>query len=203
MNNGSIRFRLTSYTPTCLTVLPNGDLVSGSYHDSIKIWNPNNGKLKNILYCSESKFTFGTTSLTVLPNSGDLIGSTCYGNLISWNTLDGTIRLLADNKTFYFDFITVLQNGDLAIVNKDSVNSIIILDKNDHKLKMRLFGHSNYVNALSVLKNGDLASSSEDNSIIIWNLSDGLIKKKLLGHTAAVKTSIKLVNFNKIINKII
>jgi WD40 repeat protein len=194
MNNGSIRFRLISPSPNCLTVLPNGDLVSGSYQDSIKIWNPNSGKLKNILYCSESKFTFATTSLTVLPNSGDLIGSTCYGNLISWNTLDGTIKTLADNKTFYFDFITVLQNGDLAIVNKDAANSIIVLDKNDHKLKMRLFGHSNYVDALTALKNGDLASSSEDNSIIIWNVNDGLIRKKLFGHTAGVFTLLTLPN---------
>ena len=193
-NNGSIRLKLNTYGPSSLTVLPNGDLVSGSYHDSIKIWDTYSGKLKSALSCSDSKFTFDTTSLAVLPDSGHLIGSTCYGNLLSWNTIDGTVKQLATNKTFYFDFITFLPNGDFAIVNKDAFNTIVILDKNDSKLKMKLFGHSNYVNYLAVLKNGDLASSSEDKSIIIWNVNDGLIKKKLLGHNTGVSALAILPN---------
>ena len=44
--------------------------------------------------------------------------------------------------------------------------------------------HNNSVFALTVLQDGTLARSSEDELIRIWNLNSGLILKTLTDHTS-------------------
>jgi WD40 repeat protein len=49
-----------------------------------------------------------------------------------------------------------------------------------------LNGHTDWVRALTVLQNGDLASGSDDKTIKIWNPIDGTLKRTLTGHTNSV-----------------
>jgi WD40 repeat protein len=49
-----------------------------------------------------------------------------------------------------------------------------------------LYGHTDGVNAVVVLKNGDLASASNDASVIIWDSITYKIKLKLTGHSDRV-----------------
>jgi WD40 repeat protein len=46
-------------------------------------------------------------------------------------------------------------------------------------LKRTLNGQTDYVLALTVLQNGDLASGSADNTIKIWNPINGTLKRIL------------------------
>ena len=55
-------------------------------------------------------------------------------------------------------------------------------------------GHSNYVLSLAVLQNGNLASASADNSIRIWNGTDGGLIKKINAHSSNVLALAELKN---------
>jgi WD40 repeat protein len=50
-----------------------------------------------------------------------------------------------------------------------------------------LNGHNRYVNALTLLPNGLLASGSDDEKIMIWNVSETSRLYTLSGHTGAIR----------------
>jgi WD40 repeat protein len=66
-----------------LTILPNGDIVSGSVDITIKIWNPNDGTLKQTL----NGHTNWVNALATLPN----------GDIVSGSS-DKTIKIWSPNK---------------------------------------------------------------------------------------------------------
>jgi WD40 repeat protein len=49
--------------------------------------------------------------------------------------------------------------------------------------KRTLNGHAEYVFALTLLQNGDLASGSANRTMEIWNPINGTFKRTLNGHT--------------------
>ena len=53
-------------------------------------------------------------------------------------------------------------------------------------------GHASDIETMVVLSNGDLATGSDDTTIVIWNLDDGTIKRRLKGHTEKVRSLIVL-----------
>jgi WD40 repeat protein len=53
-------------------------------------------------------------------------------------------------------------------------------------LKRTLNGQTDYVLALTVLQNGDLAGGSADNTKKIWNPIDGTLSRTLYGQTEYV-----------------
>jgi len=63
-----------------LITLPNGDLVSGSWDNTIKIWNPNDGTLKRTL----NGHTSEVRALTTLPN-GDLVSGSMDKTIKIWS----------------------------------------------------------------------------------------------------------------------
>ena len=69
-----------------------------------------------------------------------------------------------------------MQNGDLV---SGSYQEIKIWDKSTQELKRILKGHTDWVNSLLVLQNGDLASGSTDKIIRIWNVSTGVNTRNL------------------------
>jgi WD40 repeat protein len=68
-----------------ITTLPNGDLISGSSDKTIKIWNPNDGKLKRTI----NGHTHYVRALTTLPN-GDLVSGSDDMTIKIWNQNDGS-----------------------------------------------------------------------------------------------------------------
>ncbi|RNA11698.1 serine threonine kinase [Brachionus plicatilis] len=59
---------------------------------------------------------------------------------------------------------------------------------------MTLNSHSNNVESLAVLHNGDLASGSSDNTIKIWNIENGSVKFTLKNHSSDVRALAVLHN---------
>lgn len=57
-----------------------------------------------------------------------------------------------------------------------------------------LTGHTSGVSAVALLKNGDLASSSYDKTIRLWNLKTGELKKVMKGHTSCVSSLVVMHN---------
>ena len=102
-----------------LTLLENGDLVSGSTDRTIKIWNIQDGTVKRTL-TGHSKYVF---ALKVLDNR-DLVSGSADGAIKIWDTENGTVKkeLKAGSGVNSFE---VLQNGDLISA---SDHSFIIWD---------------------------------------------------------------------------
>jgi WD40 repeat protein len=59
-----------------------------------------------------------------------------------------------------------------------------------------LTGHTNFVQTLATLPNGNLASGSWDSTIKIWNPSTGSLVYTLTGHTNEVYSLATLPNGN-------
>jgi WD40 repeat protein len=100
-----------------LTVLQNGDLVSGSYQE-IKIWNSSLGSIKNTLIGQR----FMVYSLAVLQN-GDL-ASGSYQEIKIWDCSTGLIKYTFIGHSDLVTSLTVLQNGDLASGSRDQTIKI-------------------------------------------------------------------------------
>ena len=84
----------------------NGDLVSSSLDNSVKIWNPTNGTL--------IKSINGFNRIVVLKN-GDLICASIWGgNLTVWDTNIWTIKrvLVGFSTNLFIQF----SNSDLALI---------------------------------------------------------------------------------------
>jgi len=61
-------------------------------------------------------------------------------------------------------------------------------------LKKTLTGHTGLVQSLTILKNGDLASGSSDNTIKIWDSEEGSLKQTLSGHSDQINSLTTLPN---------
>ena len=57
----------------------------------------------------------------------------------------------------------------------------------NRSLLLTLKGHTNFVEALTVLQYGDIASDSDDKTIKIWNTTNVTLKGTLNGQTSWVR----------------
>ena len=104
-----------------LTVLQNGNLVSGSQQGTIKIWNPTSGVL------IPNGHTGRITALTVLPN-GNLVSGSDDKTIKIWNPTTGAlIQTLFGHLSIVYA-LTVLQNGNLVSALDDSTIKIWGID---------------------------------------------------------------------------
>ena len=63
-------------------------------------------------------------------------------------------------------------------------------------MKSKFSGHLENSISLAVLKNGNLASGSIDNTIKIWDTISGLLKVTLTGHSGDIESLVVLPNGN-------
>ena len=166
-----------------LLTLKNGNLVSVG-DTSIKMWDVNSAAL-----ISAANAPYYIVSLKML-NNGYLMTQTWYNFLYFWNANDlSSIFSFANYDSSIF---TLLQNATLLAHLVDS-NKIDVASFVDLSLKKSIFCQSN-IKALAEMPNGYLASGMSDNSIKIWNITDGFLKKTLVGHNATVNLLLVLKN---------
>jgi WD40 repeat protein len=82
-------------------------------------------------------------------------------------------------------------NGDLASVYNDYSRysyGIQIKDSASLVLKATYTGHSDYVNSLVELPNGDFATGMYNGTIKIWDRATGNVKETLYLHTLSVQS---------------
>lgn len=139
-------------------------------------------------------------SSLILLKDGSLASSSNDSTIRIWELRSGlTIKTLTGH-TDWVSSLAVLKNGSLASGSRDYTirmwheESDFIQDSYSCMFKRlsntdslsKITGHSSYVSSLAVLKDGSLASGSEDKTIRIWDLISGLTIKTLIGHTAYV-----------------
>lgn len=109
----------------CLVLLKNGNLVSGSLDETIKIWNLKNG----LCVCTLTGHDDAITSLE-LKNTGELISVSVDGIIKIWNLEDKVwIKTLSSDIKNSMEFIISFQ--DSIITNDDNAIKAIHLESQE------------------------------------------------------------------------
>ena len=172
-----------------LIELSSGQLVSGSYDNTIIIWNINTSSKDKIinekgrvfaLLEFENNMILAGTSENVI-NLWDISSEDYTNNLFSFTGHELWVNCLAKINNFYF-----------ASASNDS--KIKIWDFQKREFIRNLEGHKDCILSLILLKNNNLCSGSADLTIKIWDWGNGNTLKSLEGHEKWVKSVFELDN---------
>ncbi|MBS0358983.1 MAG: WD40 repeat domain-containing protein [Proteobacteria bacterium] len=152
-----------------LSILPSGELVTGSTENLIRVWDlPNESCVREFRVQNDANY-FGA-SIVLL-----------------WNTLSKSTTKQPRNHSNTADYVTsfaVSRTGELASGSTDKM--IRIWNPSNGSCSKVLSGHSESVWALTFLPTGELVSGSSDNTIRIWDVVEGRCIQVLPGHTDAI-----------------
>ena len=175
----------------CVTELSMGKIATGSYDNTIKIWNLNS-------ICEECERTIneeGNVLCLLEFENGMLLSGTNKNNINLFNLNQN----LNNNKIFSFmghelwvNCLIKLNNIYFASCSND--NSIRIWDYQNKRCSSILKGHVDGVLSIIVLSDGKLCSGGADLSIKIWDWAKGECCATLLGHKKWIKCLYQLSN---------
>ena len=149
-----------------LAVLENNTLASNE--DDIQIWDTDSFSLRRRLVDTSADVDY--LALLALSN-GLLLSGSSQGALTIWDPSDGSIKLSIKLNVHNYAIrgLAELHNGYL--VSADNAIKVWRWDAASFTLREILFlrtAHRKDITALLVCDNGDLVSSSEDNTIKVW-----------------------------------
>lgn len=172
-----------------LIELSSGKLASGSYDNTIRIWDIENnreeklikerGKVFCLLEFEENKLLCG-------------ISDNCI-NLWDINSEDDNCQFSFTGHKLWVNSLVKLNNNYFASASNDS--KIKIWDYNNRKCLNTLKGHTDCILSLILLKNNNyLCSGSVDLTIRIWDWENSTCLNVLRGHNNWVKCICELSN---------
>ena len=174
-----------------MVILNNGLLASGSSDATIKIWNHTKGELINSL----SSSYYGVFGLAVLPK--DYLASTSpdsnaypYFKLSIWDVNFYSIVKNLEGHSYYGSSLDVLKDGKLVSSSRDGIK---IWNTTTPNLTNYFFKDQN-VGFVKVLKNGNLAATTPNFTVTIFNPLNGSIIRILRGHKGNVRRVCELNN---------
>jgi WD40 repeat protein len=159
----------------------NLDYVATCSQDStVKIWQLHNWQLIRT-YTGHTNWVYGLEFL-----NSDIISSSSLDNIKIWSISTGQTSRTINPSSYAFS-LKLLNNGVHLAAGLGNYN-IEIYNINTGSLITTLTGHTNRIRNLVLIGRGDnlLVSSSEDNSIRIWDLTTYTSKNILNGHTSPV-----------------
>ena len=171
----------------CINEIKGDKLISGSSDNTALIWDLKSKKLDFELYKDkEISVAIQLKTGNVLLCSSDkliLFDLKSKKQLTNFEIKPGvwSLRELSDGTV-----AAGFGNGDIGILEVG----------NEIKVKLTLKGHKKTVNSIIELGNHKLVSSSDENNLILWDLTDPESKYFIEGHTENV-TALTHINGNK------
>src|SRR3990167_118955 len=153
---------------TSIAILPNGDIVTGSYDGTAIIWDSVTGKEK---LKTASHAGHHISSIAILPN-GDIVTGSKDGTAIIWDPGTGKEKQKLKGHNDGITSIAILPNGDIVTGSYDGTARI--WDSETGKEKQKLKGHKAWINAIAILRNGDIVTGSNDKTARIWKISENI-----------------------------
>ncbi len=170
---------------SCLAISPDGQiLASGSYDDTIKLWQLSTGEEISTL----AGHSDDVESLAFHPD-GEILASGSYDRTIKlWQLSTGKkIRTLRGHSED-IESVAFSPNGQILASGGDD-NEIKLWQLSTGNELHTLRGHSERVWSVAFSADGQmLASGSSDNTIKLWHLATGQEFKTLWGHSGYVST---------------
>ena len=165
---------------TCLTILPNGQVVSGSEDGSIRIWDANSGECTALLKGHSS----WVSCIAALPHNQIVSGSndSC---LRIWEVLSGNCLLTLSGHTAGILCVATLPDG--RVISGSDDNTLRVWDSATGQCLQTLEGHRGRILCVAILPDGRAVSGSTDTTLRLWNITTGECMKILEGHSDWIK----------------
>jgi WD40 repeat protein len=155
---------------TCLLVLPDGSLVSGSFKE-IRIWNISKNEITKILN-GHSSYVF---SLVILPNNILASASIKYDKILLWD-IEKKILIKTLNDRVTTTTTNINKDESYADASAyDNTNEVTKNNKEPTSFKVRI----NKANPLFVLPDGLLVSGDDKEALNIWDTIKAIKIKEL------------------------
>jgi WD40 repeat protein len=163
-----------------LTLLSNGDVVSGDDGGKIKVWSRTTG----IVRLNLTGHSDAVRALVTLQND-DIVSASFDGTVIVWDSTNGAVKMNFTGHSQFIYALTLLSNDD--IVSGSADNSIIVWNKNTGEPKLNITD-VNEVLALTTLQpDNDIVSGGIVSfTIRVWNSTDGAFRFILSGHSGNI-----------------
>ena len=168
---------------TALAMTPNsGQLVSGSYDKSLKVWNLLTGQSLRTLTGHEDVIW----AIAVTPDGQQIISGSEDKTLKVWDLATGrVVRTLCGHEAAVLA-VAVTPDGQ-QIISGSEDQTIKVWDLTTGQTVRTMSGHEDAVWAVVVLSdNRQVISASEDGSLKVWDFISGKAIRTLLGHSHAV-----------------
>ncbi|MEH2047023.1 serine/threonine-protein kinase [Nostoc sp.] len=170
--------------------LNRGILASGSWDNTIKLWDVNTGKEIRTL----TGHANWVNSVTFSPDGKFLASGSADCTIKLWQVNTGieiqTFTGHSDpvSSVAYFPRTPVTNSQERQLVASGSGdNTIKLWHVNTGRNIYTLTGHSFFVNCIAFSKNGEIiASGSGDNTIKLWHVNTGKEIRTLIGHSDSV-----------------
>ncbi|OCQ96040.1 hypothetical protein BCD64_11825 [Nostoc sp. MBR 210] len=168
-----------------VSISPNGKtLASGSWDNTIKLWNLETGKEIRTLTGHSNP----VQSVSFSPN-GKALASGSWDNTIKlWNLETGKEIRTFNGHSNTVQSVSISPDGK-TLASGSSDKTIKLWNLETGEEIRTLTGHSTPVESVSISPNGKtLASGSQDNTIKLWNLETGKEIFTLTGHSSPVQS---------------
>jgi len=171
----------SGYCISCLVVMEDGRLVSGSYDDTIIIWNSVN---TDQLFNRTLRGHTGAVYCLVGLNENRLASGSNDTTIIIWDVNTGYALNKLIGHMNRVSCLAKLNDDQLASGSRD--NTIKIWNLNSGQEIRTLMGHAQDVRCMLALPDYRLATGSHDDTIRIWNIHTGECILELEGHNGYV-----------------
>ena len=170
----------SGYCISCLVVMKDGCLVSGSYDDTIIVWNVNAAQP----YIRTLRGHTGAVYCLAALKGERLASGSNDTTIIVWNVNTGQQLNKLIGHINRVSCIASLDDNQLSSGSRD--NTIKIWSLNSGEEITTLLGHSQDVRCMLALPDNRLATGSHDDTIRIWNIQTGELIHELEGHNGYV-----------------
>jgi len=164
---------------TCLAVLSDGHIASGSDDKTIRIWDAGTGECLRML----EGHTGGVTCLAVL-SDGYIASGSRDKTIRIWDAGTGECLRMLEGHTGGVTCLAVLSDGRIVSIAED--HTLRIWDTDTGKCLRWLRNLRDLLNCLATLPDRRIASGSDDKTIHIWNADSGKCLRTLTGHASRV-----------------
>jgi WD40 repeat protein len=184
-------------TISCVTILSDGRIVSGSYDKTLKIWNRRTGKCditftghNNWVICVAVHVSVLQKHLAdplidrVLPDERIVSGSE-DNTLKIWNLQTGNCDSTFRGHDSWINCVAVLSDG--RIVSGSADETVKIWNHQTGNCDITFRGYKNEVTCIAELLDGRIVSGSGDRTLKIWNPQTGKCDITFTGHTNWVR----------------
>ncbi len=163
-----------------LAIAQSGELLSGSWDDTIKVWDLKSGQCLKTL----EGHTSWVSCLAIAP-SGELISGSFDDTIKVWDLKSGQRLKTLEGHTGQVYCLAFAPSGDLVSGSEDK--TIKVWDLKSGECLKTFSGHTSFVYCLAIAPSGKLVSGSTDITIKVWDLKSSQCLKTLEGHIHWVK----------------
>jgi WD40 repeat protein len=182
-DNFSLAYSLSGHQSGVWSVAisPDGQTLSGSGDETIKVWRLRDGKLLRTL----SGHQGSVRSVAISPDGQTLVSGSLDKTIKVWRLSDGELLRTLSGHQYWVWSVAISPDGQ-TLVSGSRDNTIKVWRLSDGELLRTLSGQ-NWVDSVAISPDGQtLVSGNWDGTIKVWGLRDGKLLRTLSGHKGHV-----------------